>query len=104
MAADQEGPTMSSLSIIYRLLAGAGLGAFFYLGLWFTVRSLATVRHPVLLTLASFWIRTGVVVAGFLFLMKGSWEYALTCIVGFTMARFSISIPLRVQTARAKCP
>ena len=95
---------MSTITILSRLLAGAALGVFFYIGLWFTVRSLLTARHPTLLTLGSFWIRTLVVLAGFLLVMKGRWQYALTCVAGFVMGRVAVSKFLRVQAARAKCP
>jgi len=104
MGADQEGSTVSALSILSRLLAGAALGIFFYAGLWVTVRALLTTRHPTLLTLGSFWIRTLVVLASFLFLMKGSWQYALICLAGFIMGRVGVSKSLRMQTARTTCP
>lgn len=95
---------MNAVSIILRLLAGVGLGVFFYMGLWLTVRSLLKARNPGLLALGSFWIRTLVVLAGFLWLTKGRWQYALTCIAGFTLGRAAISVPLRLQAARTKCP
>ena len=95
---------MNAISIVSRLLAGAALGVFFYAGLWVTVRALLTTRYPTLLTLGSFWIRTLAVLASFLFLMKGRWQYALTCVVGFTVARVAVSKSLRVQAARTKCP
>ena len=95
---------MNVVSIFLRLLAGAALGIFFYMGLWVTVRALLTTRHPTLLTLGSFLIRTLVVLAGFLFLMKGRWQYALTCVTGFMMGRVAVSKSLRVQAARSKCP
>jgi F1F0 ATPase subunit 2 len=93
---------MNAVSIFSRLLAGAALGVFFYMGLWVTIRALLTARHPTLLTLGSFWIRTLVVLASFL--MKGRWQYALTCVAGFMMGRVAVSKSLRVQAARAKCP
>jgi len=95
---------LNAFSIFSRLLAGAGLGVIFYAGLWLTVRALLTTRHPSLLAFASFWIRALVVLAGFLFLARGRWEYALICSVGFTMGRLAVSIPLRMPTARTKCP
>src|ERR1017187_8352475 len=104
MATDQEGPTVNVVSIFLRLMVGAALGAFFYTGLWVTVRALLTTRHPTLLTLGSFWIRTLVVLVSFLFLMKGRWQYALTCVAVFMRGRVAVSKSLRVQAARAKCP
>jgi len=95
---------MNAIELVSRMLAGMALGGFFYLGLWLTVRALPVTRHPVLVTLASFWIRTLVVLAGFLYLMKGHWQYAVACVAGFVIGRVVVTIPLRVQTVRAKCP
>ncbi len=69
------------------LLAGFGLGLFFYGGLWFTVRALAAARHPALLIVASFWARTAAVIAGFLFVMDREWQRAAVCLAGFVVAR-----------------
>jgi F1F0 ATPase subunit 2 len=82
---------MNSTAIIVRLLAGVLLGIFFYSALWFTVRSLPRSRHPVLLTLGSFWGRTLTVLTAFLFLMQGRWEYAAACLVGFMAGRLVVS-------------
>ena len=45
-------------SLRFALMAGIALGVFFYGGLWLTVRRLLMTRHPVLLTLGSFCVRT----------------------------------------------
>ncbi len=81
---------MNGFSLILRLLAGTALGLFFYAGLWLTVRSLPQARHPVLLTLGSFWIRTLVVLASVLLLMKGRWQYVVVCLVGFLAGRVAV--------------
>jgi len=95
---------MNSFALVSRVLAGMALGAFFYFGLWLTVRALLATRHPVLLTLSSFWARTLVVLAGFLYLMQGHWQYAVACVTGFLVGRAAVSIPLRVREAGVKCP
>jgi len=61
-------------------------------------------RHPVLLTLTSFWIRTLVVLGSFLYLMQGHWQSAVACLLGFVAGRVVVSIPIRAQTMRGKCP
>jgi F1F0 ATPase subunit 2 len=94
---------MNPTALLSRMLAGIALGGFFYLGLWLTVRSLITTRHPLLLTVASFWIRTLVVLASFLYLMQGHWQYALACVTGFVIGRMGVSIPLRVHEVKTKC-
>jgi F1F0 ATPase subunit 2 len=92
-----------SAGVILRLLAGAALGVFFYGALWFTVRALPAARHPVLLTLGSFWIRTLTVVAGILLLMNGRWQYALVCLAGFMLGRLAVSRSLAKQATRPRC-
>ena len=51
------------------LLAGGGLGGFYFAGLWWTVRKLPTAQSPALLSLGSFLLRTTVVLAGFYLVM-----------------------------------
>lgn len=88
---------MTFLQTLVLFLVGAVLGLIFYGGLWLTVHRLPTARHPVWLTLSSFWIRVGVVIFGLLLVVKGGWQHGLISVVGFTAARFSVSrylIPL----------
>lgn len=75
------------LSFILILLAGFGLGILFYGGLWMTVRALPDSRHPTVLALGSFWGRTALVIAGFLFTTARRWQNAVVCLVGFVLAR-----------------
>ncbi len=82
---------MSILSIVARIVAGIGLGVFFYGGLWYTVRQVTVSRHPALIMLASFWLRSAVVVAGFLLLIDRRWDYALTCLASFTAGRLVVA-------------
>ncbi len=73
------------------LLAGFGLGVAFYGGLWLTVRALPKSKHATLLALVSFWGRSGLVIGGLLLAMDASWQRALVCLVGFTMARLLLA-------------
>jgi F1F0 ATPase subunit 2 len=72
-------------------LAGLGLGVLFFGGLWLTVRALPKARHPVMLVVGSFWVRTAVVVTGLLLAMDGLWQRAVACLVGFIFARILLS-------------
>ena len=88
---------MTFFQTLFLFFVGAVLGLIFYGGLWLTVDRLPTARHPVWLTLSSFWIRFAVVIFGLLLVVKGGWQHALISVVGFTAARFSVSrylIPL----------
>ena len=94
---------MNPLLISLVLLAGLVLGAIFYGGLWLTVRALPRARRPVLLMLSSFWARTLLVIAAFLFLTKGGWQFALIALAGFVMGRFAVSAFLPARETRRKC-
>jgi len=95
---------MNALQLALRAMGGVALGAFFYAGLWLTVRSFAASRHPVLLTIASFWIRTIIVLAGFFLLMNRNLEYAMACGAGFLLGRIVVSSFVRVPETRVRCP
>jgi F1F0 ATPase subunit 2 len=47
------------INLVLSLLIGAGLGLFYFGGLWLTVRRLPFTRHPILLTLTSLIGRLG---------------------------------------------
>ena len=94
---------MSAVSIILSLLAGVALGGFFYGGLWFTVQRLPLSQHPALLALASFCIRSLIVLGGLVLVMKQRWQYGLIALVGFTSGRLMISKLLPERRPAAKC-
>jgi F1F0 ATPase subunit 2 len=75
------------LSLIFALLAGIALGLFYFGGLWLTVQRLPTIRHPALLMLGSFFLRTLVALLGFYVVMSGSWARLLVCLAGFLTIR-----------------
>jgi F1F0 ATPase subunit 2 len=72
------------------LLAGGGLGGFYFAGLWWTVRKLPTAQSPALLSLGSFLLRTAVVLAGFYLVMGDDWERLVACLLGFLAARVAM--------------
>jgi len=94
---------MSALSVVWRFCAAFALGALFYAGLQFTVTRLPETRHPILLTLASFWARTLAVLMAFLYMMRERWEYAILCLVGFTVGRAAVLKMFARTEAKPKC-
>lgn len=92
----------SPAGAILILTAGFALGILFYGGLWLTIRALPKAKHATLLALASFWGRTVLVVGGLLLAMDTSWQKALICLAGFTVARLLLArwIPLHVLTGK----
>jgi F1F0 ATPase subunit 2 len=76
-----------ALSLAAGLLAGILLGAFFFGGLWWTVRQGVSSKHPALWFFGSLLLRTGIVVLGFYFILGDDWRRLLAGLVGFIVAR-----------------
>lgn len=68
-------------------LDGAVLGAIFFGGLWWTVRSFVSSAHGALYVLGSLLLRVGITVAGFHFVSGGQWQRLLACMAGFLLVR-----------------
>ena len=64
---------------------------FFFVGLWWTVRKLATTRHVALLFLGSLLVRTSIVMLGFYFILGDNWQRLLTGLLGFVIARIIVT-------------
>ncbi len=84
-------------------LAGGALGAFFFGGLWWTVRqTLSPGLSPgraALWQLGSLLLRTGVALLGFYWIGAGQWERMAACLAGFTAARFVVMRMTRTEPA-----
>ena len=78
------------LSMILAWAAGVGLGAFFFGGLWWTIRKGMASPRPALWFLGSALVRMGVALTGFYFVFGGQWQRLLICLVGFIMARLGV--------------
>ncbi|MDP2679513.1 MAG: ATP synthase subunit I [Rhodoferax sp.] len=76
-----------TLALVLAWLAGGALGAFFFGGLWWTVRKSLTSARPALWMFGSLLLRMGVTMTGFYFVTGGDWQRLLSCLVGFVMAR-----------------
>jgi len=71
--------------------AGCILGAIFYGGLWWTVHKGVLSSHPALWFFCSFWLRIGIILAGFYEVASGDWKRMLACLAGFIIARFAVA-------------
>ena len=78
------------------LAAGWLLGAMFFGGLWWTVRRGGASQRPALWFLGSFLLRMGIAVAGFYLVGRDHWQQLLMCLLGFVMARLTMSWLIRV--------
>jgi F1F0 ATPase subunit 2 len=71
--------------------AGAGLGAIFFGGLWWTVRKGVSSPRPALWFLGSGLLRMSIVLAGFYFVSGGQFRRLVACLVGFIIARVVVT-------------
>jgi F1F0 ATPase subunit 2 len=75
------------LALVFALIAGILLGAFFFGGLWWTVRKGLASGRTALWFFGSMLLRTCVVMLGFYFVMGDSWQRLLAALLGFVLAR-----------------
>ena len=83
--------TSEILTWILVWLAGAGLGALFFGGLWWTVRKGLSSKRPALLFLGSMLLRCAVVIIGFYFVTGGELDKLLACLLGFIIMKAVIT-------------
>ncbi|MDQ6685928.1 MAG: ATP synthase subunit I [Pseudomonadota bacterium] len=86
---------VSAAALVLSLLAGGGLGAIYFGGLWWTVRRAASFRRPALTMLASALVRLGVALGGFYVVGAGSWQRLVLCLLGFVVARAAVTWHVR---------
>lgn len=76
-----------ALTWVLAWLAGNALGAFFFGGLWWTVRRSLAARQPALWVAGSLLLRMGITLIGFYLVAGAHWQRLLACLLGFVMAR-----------------
>jgi len=69
------------------LVAGVMLGAFFFGGLWWTVKKGLASDRPALWFSVSVLLRTSVTIVGFYFIAADDWHRLLASVLGFWLAR-----------------
>ena len=82
------------------LLAGALLGAFFFGGLWWTIRSHSPSQWTGLLFSASLLLRMAVAITGFYLVSHGDWRKLTACLAGFLLARIVVTRLIRLAPAK----
>ena len=82
---------INALSFFSSLIAGLLLGAFFFGGLWWTVRKGVKSERVALWFFGSMLLRTGVVMLGFYLLLGDSWQRMLVGLLGFFIARLTVT-------------
>ncbi len=97
--------TMNEFLILaLALVAGLSLGAFFFGGLWWSVRQGVASKHPALWFLGSALVRMSLVPAGFYFVGREQWERLLLCLLGFVIARLLVMRLTRTPIERSNFP
>lgn len=82
---------MNNLGVyLLALAAGAALGAFYFGGLWWTLRRITASGSSGLLVLVSFVGRTTLALAGFYIVAGGHWSRLIACLAGFLLARTAL--------------
>lgn len=76
-----------ALHVLIAFVAGLLLGFFYFGSLWLTVQNLVKVKRPAMLSIGSFFFRTGLTLGGFFIVMSGQWERAFACMFGFLVMR-----------------
>ena len=82
--------------LVPALVTGVLLGAMFFGGLWWTVRKGVSSARPAGWFFSSLLLRTSMVLAGFYIVSDGQWEKLLVCLLGFTIARLTVTRLTRV--------
>jgi len=80
-----------TLPLVLAWVAGGGLGAIFFGGLWWTVGKGVSSQRPAQWFFGSLLLRMSIVVTGFYFVSGGHWGRLLACLLGFVMARLVVT-------------
>lgn len=73
--------------LVLVFLGGCLLGAFYFGGLWITVKRMPHSRHPQAIMLLSFVLRLMVTLAVFYLLCRDDWRKWAMSLIGFMMMR-----------------
>jgi F1F0 ATPase subunit 2 len=79
------------LTLVLAWMAGGALGAIFFGGLWWTVRKGVSSKQPALWFFGSLLLRMSIALTGFYFVSGGHWDRLLACLLGFVIARFTVT-------------
>jgi F1F0 ATPase subunit 2 len=80
-----------AMTLLLASAGGGAIGAFFFGGLWWTVRRGLRSTRPALWFLGSLLVRTGISLAGFYVVAGHDWARLLVCLLGFVMARLVVT-------------
>ena len=93
-----------ALTFVLAWIGGAGLGAIFFGGLWWTVQRGVSSTQPALWFVGSLLFRMTVAMCGFYFVSNGHWDRLLSCLLGFFMANLTVTWLTRVPAGNKTRP
>jgi F1F0 ATPase subunit 2 len=93
-----------TLTLALAFVAGAGLGAIFFGGLWWTVRKGLASKQPALWFFCSLLLRMSIALAGLYFVGLGHWQRLVICLLGFVLARFAVQYLTGPRSKPQHCP
>jgi F1F0 ATPase subunit 2 len=93
-----------ALELVLAWLAGWGLGAMFFGGLWWTVRKGVSSNQPALWFFGSLLLRMSIALVGFYWVSGRGWEQLALCLLGFVMARLVVTWLTRPSGENQTCP
>jgi len=80
---------MSNLiTVLEYVIAGVGMGLFYFGGLWATLQNLDKRTHPYLLLVSSFLIRVVILLVSLVLIIQLDWFALLGGLIGFFSIRF----------------
>jgi F1F0 ATPase subunit 2 len=82
---------MNDFAVLLVALAGILIGGFYFGGLWWTVQKGLSSKNPSLWFFGSTLLRLSFALTGFYFIAHGDWRRLLICMLGFLIARVSVT-------------
>lgn len=91
------------LASMFACAAGAGLGAFFFGGLWWTIEKGIASKQPALWFSGSLILRMSATIGGF-YLVSSHCHQLLFCLTGFVIVGLISTLLARRSTAKQSTP
>jgi F1F0 ATPase subunit 2 len=93
--------TNETLAMMLAVAAGGAIGALFFGGLWWSVKKGVSASSPALWFSASLLLRVSLALTGFYWVSGAHWQRLLACLLGFFIARRSVTALTQASGARS---
>jgi F1F0 ATPase subunit 2 len=80
----------SAFVLVASFFMGVFLGAFYFAGLWLTIKRLPCSQQPTLLSLGSFFARSLVCILGFYLIIGSGMQALLLSLAGFVLTKLAL--------------